>query len=777
MPINGDGGIVKASTIHPKTLIAPKYIGVLVFNDVLIFLEKKDYKLWPLELIWLQNETESTNPSLSLIAPEAQLLLEFKSDVERNKFMAASESWSTKKPASQKRFGQYKFTNPSSDLIDSTYQGSWLCGKPNGRGILRYEDETCYEGQFVDGEYHGFGVLTVPHFTQTEKDSSFSSFFLGSPTMKTEKVTEFKGVFRRGKLCGLGRIRYPNGDFYEGYCEGNEPHGFGLHQWDRGKYLGGWKDGKRHGYGVHSTRKARYLGEFNNDKLQGRGSRITIDGCYHEGNWVDDLITHGRIICPPKAAQPHFSVEYEGDFEDYGSLTGKGFLKVAPNTLISGQFSGDLLSGDQVQMNNTQMYIKEKPIKLREINGQLMVEEGETTIERFYNEEGPQESSHVPPASQRWQKMFNIFIEEELGGNFTESALVWQRIVSGIRKGKEMRGKIHETGPCPQPVLERIPPYEDAWSPGYRTMLTEYFNAAINYEPHPLWRLCHGSIDLFVCSYNNMATHAAMYSQSTLELRSLIEENYKVIRLLFSSLPENPYEVFAESLSRRESSTNGTNSSSESSPDGSPAKTSKSDPLPPIEAPTPACEFLYEFFFPKVSPTLSTIYSLSIAELDSIYWRKALYLNAHTDIKLLEYFLVPKELWPIEMPVVNDLEKPLIRALARKKFYESAILALQQLPTDANPSTKLAILVDTFEEISQCVLNYADAGSDHVWGGDDQFPVMIYIVVRAGIQHLGSEIRLLDNFTREFRSGHAVDMMFTMLKAAYVQILTDKWVA
>ncbi|CAJ0577096.1 unnamed protein product, partial [Mesorhabditis spiculigera] len=741
--------ITKINTILPKALLPQKYQHVLIFNDAMILLSKKDYRMLPLELLWLHNDTTSGPPSTGLLAPEMQLHVEFRDDVHRNKFTAACEQWSAKKPAPQKRRCRYDFIGSSTDLAGSSYDGVWWGGKPHGRGILRTADGTTFEGHFQEGKFHGFGQLTVPHFTE-EKDSSFSSFFLGSPVTKTEKLTESKGVFRKGKLCGLARIRYPHGDLYEGYCINGEPHGFGMHTWDRGQYLGGWKDGKRHGYGVHTTRKTRYLGEWQDDKLHGRGCRITIDGTYHEGNWQEDMITSGCLVGP--ANQNNFSVEYEGNFEDYGILSGKGTLRLAPNATIHGTFSGNVLN-DEVQI----------------VDGRVTMNENMDLIERFLEEECLRESTHVPSTSERWSQMFEIFVEDELGGNFTETAIVWQKIVSGIRKGKEMSGQMRDTGPCALPVLEQIPCYDAPWTPGYRVMLHEYFNAAMNYEPHPLWRLCHGTVDLFTCSYNNMATHAALYSQATLELKSLIEENYKIIRLLFPSLPKDPYEVMPESMSKRSASVD-----SATSPEGSPARTGP-DPAPPIEVPTPACEFLYAFLFPRVSPIIFTIYSLSSAELDAIYWNRALYLNAHTDVKLLEYFQVPRELWPIELPSVGDLDKPLIRACARRKFYESAILALQQLSTDANPTTKLAILADTFEEITQCVFKFADAGCNHTWSADDLLPVLSYVVVRSQIKHLGSEIRLLDHFTKEYRHRRSIDLMFTMLKSAYVQIHIDKW--
>ncbi|VDO44609.1 unnamed protein product [Onchocerca flexuosa] len=62
-----------------------------------------------------------------------------------------------------------------------------------------------------------------------------------------------------------------------------------------------------------------------------------------------------------------------------------------------------------------------------------------------------------------------------------------------------------------------------------------------------------------------------------------------------------------------------------------------------------------------------------------------------------------RDLWPINTENVDDLDMPLIRATARKKFYKSAIQTLQQISSHFNPISKLAALVDTFTEIEAAV--------------------------------------------------------------------------
>ena len=42
------------------------------------------------------------------------------------------------------------------------YEGDFLEGKYNGKGILRFPDGGYYDGDFVDDKYHGRGKLHFP---------------------------------------------------------------------------------------------------------------------------------------------------------------------------------------------------------------------------------------------------------------------------------------------------------------------------------------------------------------------------------------------------------------------------------------------------------------------------------------------------------------------------------------------------------------------------------------------------------------------------------------
>lgn len=55
-----------------------------------------------------------------------------------------------------------------------------------------------------------------------------------------------------------------------------------------------------------------------------------------------------------------------------------------------------------------------------------------------------------------------------------------------------------------------------------------------------------------------------------------------------------------------------------------------------------------------------------------------------------------RQLDHLEMKSFCNLQ---IRVTARKKFYKSAIQALQQISSHFNPTSKLAALADTFTEI------------------------------------------------------------------------------
>ena len=61
--------------------------------------------------------------------------------------------------------------------------------------------------------------------------------------------------------------------------------------------------------------------------------------------------------------------------------------------------------------------------------------------------------------------------------------------------------------------------------------------------------------------------------------------------------------------------------------------------------------------------------------------------------------------------------------------------------------------------------------SSYVWTMDDLFPVFQYVVVRACIRHLGSEIHMIDDLMEKRLQNGELGMMFTMLKVGPISFL------
>lgn len=76
----------------------------------------------------------------------------------------------------------------------------------------------------------------------------------------------------------------------------------------------------------------------------------------------------------------------------------------------------------------------------------------------------------------------------------------------------------------------------------------------------------------------------------------------------------------------------------------------------------------------------------------------------------------------------------------------------------------------------QCTSKFSVVGPSHTWVIDDLLPAFIFCCVRAQVQHLGAEIRLIHDFSPHvsIESSSEIALMFTMLQSAYYNICLER---
>ncbi|KAG7262300.1 hypothetical protein CRUP_002229, partial [Coryphaenoides rupestris] len=112
------------------------------------------------------------------------------------------------------------------------------------------------------------------------------------------------------------------------------------------------------------------------------------------------------------------------------------------------------------------------------------------------------------------------------------------------------------------------------------------------------------------------------------------------------------------------------------------------------------------------------------------------------------------------MPLLGESQQ--ILSSTKDVCFASAVETLQQISTTFTPSDKLQVIQLTFEDITQEVQSLLQ--KDFLWSMDDLFPVFLYVVLRARIRNLGSEVSLIEDLMDPSVQHGEHDIMFTTLK-------------
>jgi len=158
-------------------------------------------------------------------------------------------------------YGSY---SPDEDNLKPKYVGEWKNNMRDGFGIMRFEDESVYEGDWIANKRHGKGKLKMIFMT---------------PEGEKQHMT-YEGQFQNDNISGYGVMIWSNGDVYKGE----------------------WENGKRQGRGQLKFKDKGWIyGIFNNDELVDASLNQIIAKntknvqAFHEQK-EDDLWLHPEII-------------------------------------------------------------------------------------------------------------------------------------------------------------------------------------------------------------------------------------------------------------------------------------------------------------------------------------------------------------------------------------------------------------------------------------------------------------------------------------------------
>ncbi|ELR18159.1 MORN repeatcontaining protein [Acanthamoeba castellanii str. Neff] len=155
---------------------------------------------------------------------------------------------------------------------------------------------------------------------------------------------QYDGTYdSEGSKDGAGRFVYGDGGLYEGEWEKDQRHGFGTMTYASGeKYQGQWVEDRKEGTGTYTWRQGQYLysGQWKNGQRWGKASFRFGNGVwYFEGEWKEDA------PCPEGLLRgPHLS--YVG--EVMAVITSARGMRHAPYTLYQhGHGTGTYAQGDR----------------------------------------------------------------------------------------------------------------------------------------------------------------------------------------------------------------------------------------------------------------------------------------------------------------------------------------------------------------------------------------------------------------------------------------------
>ncbi len=210
--------------------------------------------------------------------------------------------------------------------------------------VLNFADGATYVGDLnTQGQLEGQGRMRWSN--GDEYDGEFLAGLMhGKGTFTSAHSGIYTGDYVRGQMEGHGLLIYPDGSRYEGGFVANQFHGRGVLKYIRGdRYEGEFEKNKMHGHGKWVfADKSIYIGQIAEGIIQGKGELSRVTGEKYTGDFFAGKM-HGQGLFNDGQGN-----QYSGDFVT-DSFTGSGSHTSSDGFTYVGEFKDWLLNGEGVQ--------------------------------------------------------------------------------------------------------------------------------------------------------------------------------------------------------------------------------------------------------------------------------------------------------------------------------------------------------------------------------------------------------------------------------------------
>lgn len=511
------------------------------------------------------------------------------------------------------------------------------------------------------------------------------------------------------------RHLYSTDEVYKGYFQAGLRHGFGVLESPPQapqpcKYTGHWERGQKSGYGIEEDgdRGERYIGMWQADQRHGPGVMVTQAGVCYQGTFqADKMVGPGILLSEDDSL-------YEGTFTRDLTLVGKGKVTFPNGFTLEGSFGSGPGGGLHTQGLLDTAALPPEPSGTRK---------RQLGVGAF-------------PAESRWQGVygpFRDFVSAGCPGDLQEALLGFHVQNSrDLRKSQEYlcceRTQPEDRAGRMEDVLDELLQHREPRA------LRQCLRKALSNSLHPLGKLLRTLMLTFQATYAGIGANKHLQALAQEEVKQHARELWAAYRGLLQVALQRKGQAPEEDedTETRDVQVHG---------------------------------LVLPLILPSFYSELFTLYLLLHEREDGLYSQGIAHLSLFPDTKLLEFLDVQKHLWPLKDLTLTTNQR---LSLVRDKCFLSATECLQKIITTVDPREKLEVLERTYGEIEATVSRVL--GQEHKLPMDDLLPLLIYVVSRARIQHLGAEIHLIRDMMDPIHTGGLYDFLLTALESCYEHI-------